>query len=244
MSTSRITMQDNNSNDLFQKNAYSQQVINILMEWIMEGKFVMGDRLNANQIAQSLGISRMPVREALLDLEKRGLAESIPYAGMRLVVLSEDDIKQIYLARKALEPIAAQYACRYVTKEDIQRLEEIHKEYERIVWDENAKPIDSYTQNRLFHFEIYKISRLNQICAMIEQLWDRLSFFKLIYGHDLLETPESKAELVQTHRNYLDALIAKDEEKLFELIAGHTNKRIEDIPYSMDEYLGEEKRKD
>ena len=242
MSTARITMQDNNSNDLFQKNAYSEQVIDILMDWIMEGKFVMGDRLNANQIAQSLGISRMPVREALLDLEKRGLAESTPYAGMRLVVLSEDDIKQIYLARKALEPIAAQYACRYVTDEDIKRLEEIHKEYERIVWDENAKPIDSYTQNRLFHFEIYKISRLNQICAMIEQLWDRLSFFKLIYGHDLLETAESKAELVQTHREYLDALIARDEEKIFDLVAGHTNKRIEYIPYSMDEYLGEEKK--
>ena len=242
MSSARITMQDNNSNDLFQKNAYSEQVIDILMEWIMEGKFVMGDRLNANQIAQSLGISRMPVREALLDLEKRGLAESTPYAGMRLVVLSEEDIKQIYLARKALEPIAAQYACRYVTEEDIQRLEEIHKEYERIVWDENAKPIDSYTQNRLFHFEIYKISHLNQICAMIEQLWDRLSFFKLIYGHDLLETAESKAELVQTHRNYLDALIARDEEKIFDLVAGHTNKRIEYIPYSMDEYLGEEKK--
>ncbi len=241
MSTTRITMQDNNSNDLFQKNVFSEKVIDILMEWIMEGKLRMGDRLNANQIAQSLGISRMPVREALLDLEKRGLAESTPYAGMRLVKLSEDDIKQIYLARKALEPIAAQYACRYVTDEDIARLEVIHKDYERIVWDENAKPIDSYTQNRLYHFEIYKISRLNQICAMIEQLWDRLSFFKLIYGHDLLETPESKAELVQTHRDYLDALIARDEEKIYELVAGHTNKRIVDIPYSMDEYLGEEK---
>ena len=70
MSTTRITMQDNNSNDLFQKNVFSEKVIDILMEWIMEGKLRMGDRLNANQIAQSLGISRMPVREALLDLEK------------------------------------------------------------------------------------------------------------------------------------------------------------------------------
>ena len=236
----RITMQEN-SGSLFQKNALSEQVIDIMMEWIMEGKLLMGDRLNANEIAKQLGVSRMPVREALFDLEKRGLAESIPYVGMRLVKLSEDDIKQIYMARRALEPIAAQFACRNLTDADIEELETLQKEYERIVMDADSKPIVSYRQNRRFHFTIYRISRMERICAMIEQLWDNLAFFKLIYGHSLLDTEESRKQIVQTHYDYLDALKERNEEKVFRLFSENLSRRLTDLPYYVDAYAHDKK---
>ena len=57
----------------------------------------------------------MPIREALANLEKKGLAESVPYAGTRLVTLTKDDVRQIYIARTALEPVAAKYACEKIT---------------------------------------------------------------------------------------------------------------------------------
>ena len=91
-----------------------------------------------------------------------------------------------------MEPVAAKYACEKITDEDIQNLKEIHAEYIRIVRQEELDAIDVYQQNRLYHFSIYKISQLDRICAMIESLWDNLSFFKLIYGQKLLEGRESR----------------------------------------------------
>ncbi|MBR2552331.1 MAG: GntR family transcriptional regulator [Erysipelotrichaceae bacterium] len=237
----RITMQEN-PEGLFQKNALSEQVIDILMEWIMEGKLQMGDRLNANDLAKTLGVSRMPVREALLDLEKRGLAESIPYVGMRLVKLSEEDIRQIYMVRRALEPIAARFACHNVTDKDIAELEDIHQEYERLVWDPASSPIDTYQQNRRFHFAIYKLGKLDRVNALIEQVWDNLAFFKLIFGHSLLDTDESKRRIVQVHRNYLDALIARDEDGIFDLFADNLSRRLSDLPYYVDAYTHDQKK--
>ncbi len=71
----------------------------------------MGAKLNTEELANQLGVSRMPIREALSNLEKKGLAESIPYAGTRLVTLTKADVRQIYIARTALEPVAGRYAC-------------------------------------------------------------------------------------------------------------------------------------
>ena len=89
----------------------------------------------------------MPIREALANLEKKGLAESVPYAGTRLVTLTKDDVRQIYIARTALEPVAAKYACEKITDKDIQNLKEIHAEYIRIVRQDELDAIDVYQQN-------------------------------------------------------------------------------------------------
>ena len=181
----------------------------------------------------------MPIREALANLEKKGLAESVPYAGTRLVTLTKDDVRQIYIARTALEPVAAKYACEKITDEDIQNLKEIHAEYIRIVRQEELDAIDVYQQNRLYHFSIYKISQLDRICAMIESLWDNLSFFKLISGQKLLEGRESRERMIEEHQSYLDALKQRDSERISHLLAQNLKKRTEDIPYSLDVYFHE-----
>ena len=106
----RITMNDLNR-EVLQHNKLPDLVLDKLMEWIMSGKLSMGDKLNTEELASQLGVSRMPIREALSNLEKKGLAESIPYAGTRLITLTKEDVRQIYIARTALEPVAARYAC-------------------------------------------------------------------------------------------------------------------------------------
>lgn len=155
-SNMRITMNDLDRG-MLQHNKLPDLALDKLMEWIMSGKLSMGDKLNTEELASQLGVSRMPIREALANLEKKGLAESVPYAGTRLVTLTKDDVRQIYIARTALEPVAAKYACEKITDEDIQNLKEIHAEYIRIVRQEELDAIDVYQQNRLYHFSIYKI---------------------------------------------------------------------------------------
>ena len=251
-SNMRITMNDLDRG-MLQHNKLPDLALDKLMEWIMSGKLSMGDKLNTEELASQLGVSRMPIREALANLEKKGLAESVPYAGTRLVTLTKDDVRQIsahngadnavnrqiYIARTALEPVAAKYACEKITDEDIQNLKEIHAEYIRIVRQEELDAIDVYQQNRLYHFSIYKISQLDRICAMIESLWDNLSFFKLIYGQKLLEGRESRERMIEEHQSYLDALKQRDSERISHLLAQNLKKRTENIPYSLDVYFHE-----
>lgn len=235
----RITMNDLNR-EVLQHNKLPDLVLDKLMEWIMSGKLSMGDKLNTEELASQLGVSRMPIREALSNLEKKGLAESIPYVGTRLITLTKEDVRQIYIARTALEPVAARYACEKITEEEIQNLEKIQEEYKRIVSQDSIDAIDVYQQNRLYHFSIYKASQLDRVCSMIESLWDNLSFFKLVYGQKLLLKEESRRNMIAEHESYLEALKNHDSELIYHLLGKNLKKRTEDIPYSSSAYFHEE----
>ena len=235
----RITMNDLNR-EVLQHNKLPDLVLDKLMEWIMSGKLSMGDKLNTEELASQLGVSRMPIREALSNLEKKGLAESIPYAGTRLITLTKEAVRQIYIARTALEPVAARYACEKITEEEIQNLEKIQEEYKKIVSQDSIDAIEVYQQNRLYHFSIYKASQLDRVCSMIESLWDNLSFFKLVYGQKLLLKEESRRNMIAEHDSYLEALKNHDSELIYHLLGKNLKKRTEDIPYSSSAYFHEE----
>ena len=237
-SNMRITMNDLDRG-MLQHNKLPDLALDKLMEWIMSGKLLMGDKLNTEELATQLGVSRMPIREALSNLEKMGLAESIPYAGTRLVTLTKDDVRQIYIARTALEPVAARYACAKITDKQIEDLRRIQEEYKQIVSHDELDAVDVYQHNRLYHFSIYKASGLSRVCAMIESLWDNLSFFKLIYGQKLLDSKESRDSMIAEHQSYLDALERRDSDLIFQLLECNLKKRAEHIPYNSDAYFHE-----
>lgn len=165
--SNRVTMGQDDSM-MLQRDTLPMQVLNKLMDWIMDGKLKMGEKLNTEELARQLGVSRMPIREALKSLEKMGLAESVPYVGVKLVSLEQEDVLQIYLMRQLLEPLAAGEACKKITEEQIHELEEIHKEYVPIVEADEIDAKKLYLQNRKFHFAIYSISEMDRVCAMIE----------------------------------------------------------------------------
>lgn len=226
--------------EAIQHNKLPDLILDKLMEWIMSGKLSMGDKLNTEDLARQFGVSRMPIREALGNLEKIGLAESRPYAGTRLITLTKEDVRQIYIARTALEPVAAMYACDKISDQEIEALRKIHEEYVRIVRTEKLDAVNVYRQNRLFHFTMYKTSQLTRVCDMIESLWDTLSFFKLIYGQKLLDENATRERLIHEHQSYMDALENHDALLIRSLMERNLTKRAEDIPYYSDAYFHEE----
>ncbi|MCI8639414.1 MAG: GntR family transcriptional regulator [Coprococcus sp.] len=238
ISKTRITMDDTNKEGI-QRNRLPDLVLDQLMDWIMSGKLLMGDKLNTEELASQLGVSRMPIREALSNLEKKGLAESIPYAGTKLVTLTKEDVRQIYIARTALEPVAARYACERISDDEIRELREIQEQYKKVVRQEKFDSVDVYRLNRLFHFSMYKASGLHRVCSMIESLWDNLSFFKLIYGQKLLDKEESRESMINEHQTYLDALENRDSDLIYDLLGRNLKKRADDIPYYSDAYFHE-----
>ena len=138
-----------------------------------------------------------------------------------------------------MEPVAGRYACEKITEEEIGSLHQIHENYKHIVGQDELDAIDVYLQNRLFHFSIYKASQLDRVCSMIESLWDNLSFFKLIYGQKLLDSKESRANMVAEHGSYLQALEKHDSELLYRLLEQNLKKRADHIPYNSDAYFHE-----
>ena len=221
---------------MLQRDTLPMQVLNKLMDWIMDGKLKMGEKLNTEELARQLGVSRMPIREALKSLEKMGLAESIPYVGVKLVSLEQEDVLQIYLMRQLLEPLAAGEACKKITEEQIHELEEIHKEYIPIVEADEIDAKKLYLQNRKFHFAIYSISEMDRVCAMIESLWDTLSFFKLIYGRDVIKNTNGAKNMIAEHQGYIDALKDRDAERLKKSLYDTLGVRIDGISKETDYY--------
>ena len=217
---------------MLQRDTLPMQVLNKLMDWIMDGKLKMGEKLNTEELARQLGVSRMPIREALKSLEKMGLAESIPYVGVKLVSLEQEDVLQIYLMRQLLEPLAAGEACKKITEEQ----EEIHKEYIPIVEADEIDAKKLYLQNRKFHFAIYSISEMDRVCAMIESLWDTLSFFKLIYGRDVIKNTNGAKNMIAEHQGYIDALKDRDAERLKKSLYDTLGVRIDGISKETDYY--------
>lgn len=233
--SNRVTMNQNDTT-MLQRDTLPMQILSKLMDWIMDGKLKMGEKLNTEELARQLGVSRMPIREALSGLEKMGLAESVPYVGMRLVSLTQEDVLQIYQMRQALEPLVAKKSCDNITEKDITELKKIHEEYVQIVKEPELDAKKLYLQNRKFHFAIYSISGMDRVCSVIESLWDTLSFFKLIYGREVVKNSDGVDKIIAEHQSYIDALQEKDAESLRQKLYDNLAKRIEGISTETDYY--------
>ena len=184
----------------------ADQVLDMIMDYVADGTIQMGDRLNTAKLAQMMGTSRMPVREALSVMVQKRLAYNVRNAGMRVVEISDDEFVEIYRIRQLLEPEAAYLACKNATPEDIANLEQLFLEHEAAVMADPVNPKVVHKCNRAFHFGIYRAAHREHLTNVIGDLWDQLSFAKLLYGEALLNNPENRVALVREHRYYLECV--------------------------------------
>jgi DNA-binding GntR family transcriptional regulator len=100
-------------------------VTDILRQLIVEGTLAPGTEFNQAQIAEQLGVSRGPIREALGQLEQEGLVQSIPYKGVIITPLTRQYIEEIYSVRTALELLGLDRSIDRMTDEEIKHLDDI-----------------------------------------------------------------------------------------------------------------------
>jgi DNA-binding GntR family transcriptional regulator len=208
----------------------TDRVLEQLMAWVMDGTIQMGEKLNTEGLAQKLNVSRMPIREAIKDLETKGLVESVPYAGARLVTLTKEDMRQIYIMRRALEPLVGYYACLNATAQDIDNIASIMEEYTAMLRSPAVTALQVYDGNRLFHFSIYKASYMDRICRTIEQLWDNLTFFKLNYGKIYVVDEEARNNAIAEHQSYFSSLQKRNAQELHDRLDVNLERLINKMP--------------
>ncbi|WP_142850838.1 GntR family transcriptional regulator [Telmatospirillum sp. J64-1] len=100
-------------------------VLRVLSRAICDGRMPAGMRLNQDEIASQLNVSRMPVREALKDLEAQGLVTFYPYRGVEVSHLSADDIEELFAMRASLERLSLQRAVPNLTERDFIEMRQV-----------------------------------------------------------------------------------------------------------------------
>ena len=190
---------------------------------ILSGRFRPGERLAEEHLAEELGVSRTPVREALHKLEQDGLIEPLESRGFCIPQGSPEEVADLFDLRTVLEGYTLRLICGQVTDEKIKALQEM---VEKSVDALNRKKV-----NEVFHWNTQFHDTLHDMVA------DRRRFHSLIvnmrkyvlrYRKDTLQYPDAARRTIEGHRMIILALKLKDPEICERVMRIHIRQSMED----------------
>ena len=199
-------------------------VFNTLRDAILTGKLVPGERLMENQLAEKLGVSRTPVREALRMLELENLVELVPRKGAQVLDMSEKDITNILEVRSALEGLATSLACKKMTKEDLQQLKSMEVDFEKAVADNDVEHFVDIDED--FHDLIFAATENDKLISIFRNLRIQLYRYRMAQAQN---NETSMSTIVAHHRSIIRAIENHDAEEGASIAQGHIKYQTESI---------------
>lgn len=179
-------------------------VFNTLRRSILTGELKPGERLMEIHLADKLGVSRTPIREAIRKLELEGLVTMIPRRGAEVAQITEKSLRDVLEVRRALDALAVELACERITAEELERLKEACEAFEAETKKGNANQV-AKADVRL-HDIILMASGNERLMQMISNLSQQMYRYRLEYVKD-----ESNYEqLIMEHRMIYEAVRDKD----------------------------------
>jgi DNA-binding GntR family transcriptional regulator len=197
-------------------------VYNVLRENIVNGNLEPGARLVIKKIAQDLGVSDIPVREAIRMLEAQGLVTMTPHAGAQVSKFNIDDIQEIVAVRGLLEGYASRTAIPFIQGQVLDELNACLDEMKKCVEEGNLS--DFGALNRKFHQIIYDQSPIKRLNKMISEMWDGSERTRAVFGLSKQRPKDSLKE----HQDILAAILEGDGDKVERLVREH-RRRIGEI---------------
>lgn len=189
-----------------------EEIYDALHRQIIAGKYSPGDWLRQEEIASQMGVSKTPVREALDLLVAKGIAERVPYRGVRVREMSEKDIVEAYGMRLFLEAMIAKETALTITSEQLKRLERIMEEMDRYV--ELSEMPQERQLSREFHDAIAEASGndlLIQLYAIVSNAFPDWLLYEALYRKPELLSG-SVAQTHDEHTAILEAFNKRDPE--------------------------------
>lgn len=179
-------------------------VFEALREAILKGVLKPGERLMEIQLAEEMGVSRTPVREAIRKLELEGLVAMVPRKGAYVASLSMKDIIEVFEIRGALEGLAAELAAERITDEELEELERyLVRITESIESGDLALVVAIDTD---FHSQLYKASRNERLAQIINNLREQIQRFRTTS----LSLPGRMQAALEEHKKIVDAISTRD----------------------------------
>ncbi|SHF13095.1 GntR family transcriptional regulator [Desulforamulus putei] len=181
-------------------------VFETLREAILSGKLEPGERLMEIQLAEEMGVSRTPVREAIRKLELEGFVVMIPRKGAYVAGISLKDITDVFEVRAALEALAAGLAAERATEEEIEQLQRSLLAYSE---QTNRQDINGIVETDTdFHDLLYKASRNERLQQIITHLREVIQRVRTVS----LSQPGRSKDAVEEHRQIVDAIADRNVE--------------------------------
>jgi DNA-binding GntR family transcriptional regulator len=191
-----------------------EQIKDVILQRILDGDYPPGARLVETRIAQELGVSQAPVREALRDLEQLGCIVHEPFRGCSVRAFSARELLEAFPVRAALEALAARLAAERMTEDELLRLADLVEKMRAAA--ERGDAHDQSQANAQFHATIVRAARN----ATLERQWSFLEPFSRTYISVSQPGLDLRA-LSDRHIPILDALRARDGDAAAEAMHQH-----------------------
>jgi len=190
-------------------------VFNTLRQAILKGELAPGERLMEIQLAERLGVSRTPIREAIRKLELEGLVLMIPRKGAEVAKISEKSLRDVLEVRRSLEELAIELACQRMTPEAVEELEKKQEEFKEAV--EQGNPMEIAETDEAYHDVIYKGTCNDRLVQMINNLREQMYRYRLEYIKD----EDKRQILLLEHDNILRAVRQRKVQEAKEAMREH-----------------------
>lgn len=179
-------------------------VFNTLRKAILTGELKPGERLMEIHLANRLGVSRTPIREAIRKLELEGLVIMIPRRGAEVAQITEKSLKDVLEVRRALDALCVELACDRINAEETEQLREACEEFERVTETEDATVIAKADVE--FHDIIVHATANQRLIQLINNLSEQMYRYRFEYIKD----EDRHDNLIREHRMIYESIVKRD----------------------------------
>ena len=190
-------------------------VFNTLRKAILTGQLKPGERLMEVHLANQLGVSRTPIREAIRKLELEGLVIMIPRRGAEVARITEKSLRDVLEVRRALDALSVELACDRITQEDTNRLLEACAVFERAVREGDASVIAS--ADVALHDIIVEATGNKRLQQLVNNLSEQMYRFRFVY----IKEESRHDNLIAEHREIYEAIVSRDKKRAAEAARLH-----------------------
>jgi DNA-binding GntR family transcriptional regulator len=198
-------------------------VFHTLRDAILKGELKPGERLMEMHLAEKLGVSRTPIREAIRMLEQEGLAITIPRKGAQVAGMTEKDLEDVLEIRDALDELSVARACEKINEKSSQELEKAMDEFEIAVKENDVRKIVETDEH--FHDVIYKITENPKLVNIVSNLREQMYRYRYEYVKDNADYQT----LVSEHEKILEGLKRRDKDYVKQIMHIHLENQMKGV---------------
>lgn len=181
-------------------------VFNTLRQAILTGELKPGERLMEIHLANRLGVSRTPIREAIRKLELEGLVTMIPRRGAEVSQITEKSMSDVLEVRRALDALCVELACDRITEEELEQLKQACERFEQAVKTKDTKKIAQ--ADVALHDIIVQATGNRRLVQLVNNLSEQMYRYRFEYIKDFSQ----HERLVEEHRIIYESIVKKDRE--------------------------------
>ncbi|MFV0253792.1 MAG: GntR family transcriptional regulator [Beutenbergiaceae bacterium] len=185
-----------------------------LREMLLAGELPPGEPVRQEALAKRFGVSRVPIREALRQLESEGIVKHTPNAGYAITKLTASELDQTYVVRGLLETRLLR-EIPPVSDGDLEPLQATNAEMVQMVEAGNVGAANAL--NRRFHFQMFALANMSLVTSFVEQAWARATPYHVL----VLTAPEQAPRIFAEHHAMLEQLRSHDLETLVSTMDSH-----------------------